>query len=68
LLPPLSNDVRVYVVRRTCDDFRPKTGRSPNDPGGTRLAVAPIAMNAAGTFGYHSQGNPAMVGTLIVVQ
>ena len=29
---------------------------------------APITMNTEGTFGYHSQSNPAMVGTLIVTQ
>jgi plastocyanin len=29
---------------------------------------APIGMNAEGTFNYHSQGNPTMVGTVIVTQ
>jgi aldose sugar dehydrogenase len=28
----------------------------------------PITMNTEGTFSYHSQGNPTMVGTLIVTQ
>jgi plastocyanin len=29
---------------------------------------APISLNAEGSFGYHLEGNPAVVGTLIVTQ